>query len=449
MVVVRMGISGDCSRRIWNEFLRRVGEAIIGTPTITGEQKAWHTVTLTFRGPQLNESDTSPNPFLDYRLQGTFTGPSGQVYNVPGFFDGDGNGGGSGSVWRVRFTSDEAGKWTYSASFRRGTEVAISLKPDAGTPASFDGISGSFDIGACDADADGFLSKGRLVHQEGKYYLKTLGDGKYWLKGGTDSPDNFLAYGGFDNTTPNPSHPEWFHDFNSHIQDWNSGDPDWGNGRGKGIIGALNYLSSKHVNSIYVLLMNIGGDGQDVWPYSGSIDRKGNPENDNLHFDISKLKQWEIVFLHAQKKEINLQFVLNEGEEANKKELDDATLGTERKLYYREMIARFGHHNALQWNLCEEYDIEPYPLTPEQIRSFADYIQAVDPYKHPVTVHNCKIDKWEPFWGNRQFNLTSLQYYPEQGIKSTVAINLSYGDKTEELRARAKKNGHVIPVCFD
>ncbi|MCK5345031.1 MAG: serine hydrolase, partial [Candidatus Heimdallarchaeota archaeon] len=38
MVIVRMGSSGNCSLRIWNEFLRRVGEAIIGTPTITGEQ---------------------------------------------------------------------------------------------------------------------------------------------------------------------------------------------------------------------------------------------------------------------------------------------------------------------------------------------------------------------------------------------------------------------------
>jgi len=41
-------------------------------------------------------------------------------------------------------------------------------------------------------------------------------------------------------------------------KDWQSGDPDWGNGKGKAIIGALNYLASQHVNSIYFLPMNIG-----------------------------------------------------------------------------------------------------------------------------------------------------------------------------------------------
>ena len=31
-----------------------------------------------------------------------------------------------------------------------------------------------------------------------------------------------------------------------------------------------------------------------------------------------------------------------------------ATLGPERKLYCRELIARFGHNLALNWNLGEE-----------------------------------------------------------------------------------------------
>jgi hypothetical protein len=33
--------------------------------------------------------------------------------------------------------------------------------------------------------------------------------------------------------------------------------------------------------------------------------------------------------------------------------LDDAELGPQRKLYYRELIARFAHHPALNWNLGE------------------------------------------------------------------------------------------------
>lgn len=454
MVIVRMGVEGYPRRSdmVWNEFLKKIGEAISDNkPVITGEKKVWQTVTIDFKGPHAGESDSDPNPFLDYKLQTTFIGPNGQTYNVPGFFDGDGKGGKSGDVWRVRFTPDEPGDWFYKAVLKKGGNIAVNSDPFAGKTVYLNCPDGTIRITSGDKNAEGFLGKGRLVYEKGKFYLKTMGDCKYWIKGGTDSPENFLAYSGFVNTTANPSKPEWFHDFNQHVKDWKEGDPDWDGGKGKGIIGALNYLSSNHVNSIYVLLSNIGGDGQDVWPYSGSIDREGNPENDNLHFDIMKLRQWEIVFAHAQRNGINLLFVLNEGEKANKRELDDGKLGIERKLFYHEMIARFSHHNAIQWNLCEEYDIQPFPLEPALIKEFAGYIAAVDPYKHPITVHNCRPDGFDPFLGDERFSLTSLQYYPELRDEQILASSYypSYGDKTEIMRIRGKESGHPIPISID
>ena len=63
-------------------------------------------------------TDTAPNPFLDFRLQVRFTGPSGQTYKVPGFFDGDGHGRGAGRVWRARFAPDEPGTGLTSAILR-------------------------------------------------------------------------------------------------------------------------------------------------------------------------------------------------------------------------------------------------------------------------------------------------------------------------------------------
>ena len=61
--------------------------------------------------------------------------------------------------------------------------------------------------------------------------------------------------------------------------------------------------------------------------------------------DVSKLAQWEIVFEHADKKGLFLHFKMQERE--NSFLLDGGELGTERKLYYREPIARFGHHLSL------------------------------------------------------------------------------------------------------
>ena len=105
---------------------------------------------------------------------------------------------------------------------------------------------------------------------------------------------------------------------------------------------------SKGVNSVYALAMNIGGDGKDVHPYlNRGIDPNGSERNDNTRFDLGRLRQWGIVFDHAMKVGVHVQLVLNEAERANKLELDGAGYALERPLYYRELVARFGHLNAL------------------------------------------------------------------------------------------------------
>ncbi|MHC4120395.1 MAG: DUF5060 domain-containing protein [Planctomycetota bacterium] len=318
---------GD-TKSVMNRVTKLAVEAAAGAYNVTGELKKWHTVTIDFEGPDSSEMSTDPNPFLDYRLQVLFTSPAGKKHNVPGYYAGDGNGGGSGNIWRAHFSPDEAGKWSFGASFRKGREVAVSLKPSEGEPAAFDGSSGTLVVvvGPRDEDAPGFLKAGRLEYVGG-YYLK-FRDGAYWLKGGADSPEDFLSYAGFDNTRSGSQFR--VKTYADHVQHWQPGDPDWGDGKGEGIIGALNYLARENVNLIYFLPMNIGGDGRNVWPFAGEIDPKGHPSNDNLHYDVSKLDQWEIVFGHAQRKGIVLHFVFNEAERNNKTELG-TTLTAERK----------------------------------------------------------------------------------------------------------------------
>jgi CubicO group peptidase (beta-lactamase class C family) len=432
MVIVRLGLDqreDEITTAEYNVFLRKVGAAILD-PVVEGERRAWHPITVSFRGPAASETDDDPNPFLDYRLQVTFTGPSGQKYDVPGFFDGDGHGGGTGDVWRARFSPDEAGRWTFEPSFRMGKGVAVSLRPDAGQPAAFDARSGSFEVAPGDPQAAGFLKWGRLDYV-GKHYLK-FQNGPYWIRGGTDSPENFLAYAGFDNTPPS-------HQYAAHVEDWGSGDPDWGDRSGRGIIGALNYLASRHVNSIYFLPMNVGGDGKDVWPWTGSPNPNGSPENDNVHYDVGKLRQWETVFAHAQRKGIFLHFVFNEAEEANKRELDDGELGTERKLYYREMVARFGHHLALEWNLCEEYNLG-FDFGPDRVRAFADYVKAIDPYHHAIAVHSAgdPLEKLRFTFGDDRFSLMSIQLNQRP-----------IHEVTEALWHATARAGRPLPVALD
>ena len=401
-----------------------------------GQLRVWQPVTIQFRGPAAGQLDTNPNPFLDYRLSVQFTGPAGQSYVVPGFFLGDGQGGASGNIWAVRFTPDRAGQWSYVASFRRGKDVAVDLRAEAGEAASFDGASSTLTVGERAADAPGFLGLGRLEYAGG-YYLK-FRDGPYWIKGGTDSPEDFLAYEGFDNTRSGSRFA--VKKYAGHVRDWKPGDPDWGSGRGRAIIGAINYLAEKHVNLIYFLPMNIGGDGQNVWPFAGQINPAGDPSNDNTHYDINKLHQWEIVFRHAQSKGIVLHFVFNEAEKNNKLELGGKNLTTERKLFYREMVARFGYHNAVIWNLCEEYNIGGLDLGPQSVKEFAAYLAQLDPYDHPITVHHAgnAVEAWKPFMGDKLFSITSLQI----GRKDIQPV-------VETFRKLTAQAGRPLPIAVD
>jgi hypothetical protein len=375
-------------------------------PLATTPIYKWHPLTIDFVGPFADEADVAPNPFLDYRLQVTFTNTQGQSFVVPGFFAGDGQGQGSGNVWRVIFSPETVGEWQYTASFRRGSEVAISLEPEAGLSDSFDGTVGQFSVATPTCSDNSFLSRGRLEYV-GEHYLK-FRDGGYWLKGGSNSPENFLAYAGFDNTEDQGGlNIGFLHHYASHIADWQAGDPNFVSADsgvdGKGIIGALNYLSTQGVNSLYFLPMNLGGDGQEVYPFVA-------PENttyNKTHYDISKLHQWGIVFDHAQRRNIALHFVLAETEPANEHWLDNGGLGVERKLYFRELIARYGHLLAVQWNLSEENDF-PVPL----LQAFAEYIQALDWAKHPIAIHTYadNFGHYELLVGDGRFSSTSIQY---------------------------------------
>ena len=404
--------------------------AVAGAQAVDGRLVTWHPITITFDGPQAAETDDSPNPFLDFRLQVVFTGPDNQLFVVPGFFDGDGQGGSRGKAWRVRFTPNVPGEWRFEAAFRKGPDVAIELAADAGEPLALPNLTGSFDVAPRDPDAPGFLKWGRLAYV-GQHYLK-FQDGPYWLRGGTDEPENLLAYAGFDRTPPK-------HRYADHEADWREGDPDWGAGRGRAIIGALNYLADQHVNSVYFLTMNVGGDGKDVWPWIGAVDPRGSGDNDNRHFDVAKLSQWETVFSHAQRLGIFLHFVFNEAEAANKRELDDGELGIERKLYYREMVARFGHHLALEWNLCEEYNLN-FDFGPERLRAFADYIRAIDPYDHPITVHSAgdPVEALRFTFGDPRFSLTSVQLNQRP-----------IHEVTEAIRNATRQAGRPLPVSLD
>ena len=368
--------------------------------SMSGELRQWHKVTLTLTGPQADELSTAPNPFMDYRMTVTFAHESGTpTYRVPGYFAGDGDAANSsatsGNKWRAHLAPDKTGRWTYRIAFVSGKGVALVAAPAGQAVAPFDGRTGTFQIAATDKKAPDFRARGRLQYA-GKHYLQFAGSGDYFLKLGSDSPETLLAYADFDDTIARkPQVP--LHTFTPHVQDWQTGNPTWKGDKGKGLIGAVNYLASKGVNSMSFLPYNAGGDGDNVWPFVA--------RDDKFHYDVSKLDQWQVVFDHAQQKGLYLHFKLQENEiddnvRGNPSEparggrgpaatgpvteaLDGGDLGQERKLYVRELIARFGYLLALNWNIGEENT-----QSSEQQLAMAMNLRDTDPYGgHHIVIH--------------------------------------------------------------
>ncbi|MFD0862245.1 Ig-like domain-containing protein [Sungkyunkwania multivorans] len=390
-----------------------------GSAGLSGELKKWHKITLTFDGPNTSET-ANDNPFLNYRLNVTFTHQSGAPsYKIPGYYAADGNAAqtsaSSGNKWRVHFAPDKTGAWNYKVSFRKGTNVAVNDNNNAGTVAGFmDGEMGSFSIGASDKSGRDFRGKGRLQYVD-EHYLRFAETGDYMIKQGPDSPENLFAYNDFDNT-PNAGNRR--KTYQPHVGDWNSGDPTWKNGKGKGLIGAVNYIASEGLNSMSFLTMNINGDDKNVYPYIASDQR--------TRMDVSKLAQWAIVVEHMQQNGIFSHFKLQETE--NETLLDNGNTGTQRKLYYRELIARFGHNLALNWNLGEENGGGPQSSNQSaaQERAMAQYLFDNDPYHHHIVIHNYPNDFPDDLTGD-QSKLTGFSLQTNKTDFSNVFSKVKEG----------------------
>ncbi len=374
---------------------------------VTGVKRKWHKVTTTFSGVQGMETG-NPVVFRDNRLFVYFLHPeSGTSYRIPGYFAADGDAAetsaSSGDRWRAHFSPNKEGTWHYWAQFQTGTDVAVELDFVAGTSAGFDGAHGSFEVRRSNKTGRDFRGKGWLQYV-GEHYLRFAGSGESFVKGAANSPENFLAYAEFDNTTAT-------HQYAPHAADYDLfGGPTWQGEKGRNIFGALNYLADRGMNAVYFLTMNVNGDGNDVWPWVLPFQL--------ARYDCSKLDQWERVFQHMTRIGLMLHVVLQETE--NDHLLDDGELGFFRKLYFRELIARFAHHPALTWNLGEETS-----NTIEQLLDYEEYIHELDIYNHLIVVHtfnNDKDDVYVPLLeegalGGASLQMSNIEFTGDQTLR--------------------------------
>ena len=386
------------------------------------------TIELNFNGPNVSETDEE-NPFTNYRLDVVFKHPRGE-WNIRGFYDADGDaansGADSGNVWSCRFAPPYPGPYRYTATLTKGDWVSIDPTVNGTRRLELENGEGLFHVTESKSEIP-FFSRGRVLPKNRHYQHA---DGTTWLKFGTNSPENLLGYEDFDGTfriEANSRSGEAaigtpLHKYTSHYQDFREGDPTWKSGKGKGLVGGINYLASQGVNSIYFLTMNIEGDGKDVWPFLTPTKL--------TRFDCSKLDQWEIIFEHMLQQGLAIHFVTQETE--NELLLDNGDVGKVRKLYYSELISRFAHHPAVFWNIGEESGRSSWKdrkglksSTPAQHKAIADYLRTADPYGNTVVIHSHaggqdQDDGLNPLLGHTTLDGISLQVHDPKDVHHDV-----------------------------
>jgi len=354
-----------------------------------GRFPKWGKIEVVLAGPDLR-GRADPNPFA-ILVDAVFTSPTGNRYEVPAFYDGDGKGSLDGHVWKVRFAADETGEWTFGSTSEH---------------AQLDGYSARFTVTSASRDAPGFWRWGRLERvgtpENGIRYLK-FREGPYWLKAGCDDPENFLGrFSNYDTIAERKA--------------------------------AVDYLAARGVNSLYMMTNNIDGDHRDVWPWLGATPSEAKTNaSDSARFDVAKLEEWRELFEYMQAHGVVPYLVLDD---------DDCWTGYDRPRYYREMVARFGYLPALLFNISEEH-AENYTL--EQALAYAQLLKDLDPFDHPVGIHDVNGNiaaQADAYVDASQVDFTSIQ----TGGQDPLVHNPIALEWIARCQARSKR---VLMVGFD
>lgn len=380
--------------------------------TISNAGAPFERIDLSIKGPSSDERGAI-NPFTDVRLDWTIT-HEGQSWTIPGYFAGcdkaADTGCTSGDLWRAHFVPPKIGEYQWNVRFVTGEDIAISAAKTS--PINGNDSKGNFTIKG--QSSDPIIARG-LLQYTGERYYKYAGDQSIFFKFGPDAPENMLAYDGFDDT---PNYKNFRKNWDAHKDDLKADGAayQWGAQKnGAGLLGMFDYLANSGANSVSMLLWNAGGDDRNVFPHLMSISAeeyiKLKPREQWANalvqdrFDISKLDQWARVFEYATKRGLHLHFKLQETE--NDSFMDDGTLGRTRRIYLREMVARFGHNLALSWNIGEE-NVQ----RAGDVRQIASYIESLDAYNHPIVLHSYpdQKERYRPFLGpDSALNGLSLQ----------------------------------------
>jgi len=118
-----------------------------------------------------------------------------------------------------------------------------------------------------------------------------------------------------------------------------------------------------------------------------------------------------------------VHFFLQETE--NECLLDNGYTDVQRKLYLRELVARFGHHLAVTWNIGEENgpaEWTPIGQTDAQKKDMMNYLKMINPYPSIVVVHTHADDEHQDMYLNPMLGFANIDG-PSMQIGNPARVN--------------------------
>ena len=268
------------------------------------------------------------NPYRDAALVGEFTSPSGKTSVHDGFHDG-------GDTWRLRFTPDEEGEWSFVL---RGEGVEVLQRGR---------------LRCIAARGHGFIR----IHPENPYAFAHADGTAFFPLGDT-------CYGLLDD---GPITPE--------LRD--------------------EYLKTRRAQRFNFVRMTVGHSFERAaadstyWAWGGSA---LDPDLDR--FNPAFFRRLDELMRTLRSSGMNVELILCNFYRRPFTDTREWT-PTRERAWLRYVLARYGaFDNVFLWTVANEYETHPdgkyrldLPGDVEWAKSTARFIKANDPYRHLVTVH--------------------------------------------------------------
>jgi hypothetical protein len=299
-----------------------------------------------FETPVINPKNyTNPFDFTEIELKAIFTSPSGRQVRFFGFYDGDGQGGQTGKIWKLRFMPDETGTWKYIYSWTDGTP----------------GGSGGFT--AVDTGLPGPL---RIDPQHPRWFMFANGE-RFYLRGYYYS-EAFTSPQAF-----------WQADLETFLG------PPWN----------FNFITT-----IFWQGRLLAQKGWNARPYNGFYPVL---DGDVTRLNLAAWRHADAVLTQmASRRAIWYNFdgfIPNVGGDRPHSIIAEQIL-------LRNWIARLAPYWNVTWNIAFEW---AEFMRARQVHRIARYVKSIDPWQHVLTVHHQGVnsappdaDAWLDFYSIQQ-----------------------------------------------